>query len=447
MNATSPYINYFQYLPFRSVSAYTSEPLDAIVAHYAADNSILLNTGTSFQDYQNTYGTNALLMLGIAANESSWGTSNIALTNNNLFGLNAVDSSPGESAYYYADARTCIKDFSETYLSRQYLNPENWTYFGGYLGNKASGINVKYASDPYWGEKAASIASAADRLMNNYDLNVYVLGFKDIENSNPVDLDVRAGGDEASELLYTSGLQACQSFIILNESASGGFNRIQSDGVINWDRTGCDSSTGNYNFDTMFAYVSADSISNIQANKGFLDVRDIDWYKESVDFVSSRKIMTGLNNMLFGAALDVSRPQFATILYRVAGNPTVSESSPFPDVGDGDWYSDAIIWCSTNGIITGYEDGMFGLGDNITREQMAVMMYRYAQFKGFDTSASKDISEFPDAGNVSGFALDGMKWAVGTGLITGDGGNINPMGNASRAVCATIIMRFMNYYM
>ena len=108
----------------------------------------MTNSAGLFLNYQNQYGVNAMLAIGVAANESTWGTSDIAVTKNNLFGLNAVDTSPGQSANTYESVDSCIKTFMETYMSKKYLNPGASLYAGGYLGNKASGINVKYASDP-----------------------------------------------------------------------------------------------------------------------------------------------------------------------------------------------------------------------------------------------------------------------------------------------------------
>ena len=105
------------------------------------------------------------------------------------------------------------------------------------------------------------------------------------------------------------------------------------------------------------------------------------------------------------------------------------------------------MWAQENGIVTGYGNGKFGPGDPINREQIAVMMYRYAQYKGYDVTSSADITSFPDNASVSAFALTGMKWAVGKKLITGTGGMLDPQGSAVRAQCAAIITRFMQYYL
>ncbi len=179
----------------------------------------------------------------------------------------------------------------------------------------------------------------------------------------------------------------------------------------------------------------------------FADVNTGDWYAESAAFVNERGIMTGMNDTEFGPGVKLSRAQFATILYRMEGEPEVAyDPAAFPDVREGQFYTAPAMWAKSTGIISGYEDGRFGPADEITREQMAVMMYRYANMRGLDISSEGDMSGFPDAGQVSAFADKEVKWAVGAGLIKGDGGNVNPQGTAERAQCATIIMRFLESY-
>lgn len=179
----------------------------------------------------------------------------------------------------------------------------------------------------------------------------------------------------------------------------------------------------------------------------FTDVNTEDWYYEAAGFVFSRGIMKGMNDAEFGPSVKLSRAQFATILYRIEGEPPVEyDSGAFPDVADNQFYTQAAMWAKNSEVITGYDNGDFGPADEITREQMAVMMYRYAGKLKLDTSARDELGGFPDAEKVSPFADEAVKWAVGEGLIKGDGGNINPQGKAERAQCATIIMRFLNGY-
>lgn len=181
----------------------------------------------------------------------------------------------------------------------------------------------------------------------------------------------------------------------------------------------------------------------------FDDVSTTDWYAEAVTYVNDRGLMTGLGNGRFGPTQNLARAQFAVILYRMEGEPEVEYSPRFPDVGDNIWYTDAIMWASDAGIITGYSNtGKFGPADKINREQMAVMMFRYAGYLGCDTDARADISGFADGYRVSSYAKEAMQWAYANGIITGKYNEtyLEPQGNASRAECATIISRFIVDY-
>ena len=154
--------------------------------------------------------------------------------------------------------------------------------------------------------------------------------------------------------------------------------------------------------------------------------------------------MTGIDETTFAPYEPLARAQFAMILYRMNDEPEVGYTDKFKDIADNVWYTDAILWASEKGVVTGYSNGNFGPADKINREQMAVMMYRYAQAQGYDTSMKADISQYQDAANVSDFAQEAMEWAVGNEIITGkyNETQLDPQGEASRAECATIIMRF-----
>ena len=177
-------------------------------------------------------------------------------------------------------------------------------------------------------------------------------------------------------------------------------------------------------------------------------VQGRDWYYDSVQYAYENGIMTGVNATTFAPGEFLARAQFAVILHRMNGEPAVDYTARFRDVGEGIWYTDAILWAADTDVVTGYSNGNFGPGDNINREQMAVMMYRYAAYKGYDTSVKADFGQYQDAGRVSDFAQEAMQWAVGEQIITGkyNETQLDPQGNASRAECATIMMRFMERY-
>ena len=181
----------------------------------------------------------------------------------------------------------------------------------------------------------------------------------------------------------------------------------------------------------------------------FTDVKESDWYYDTVKYANKTGIMTGLSSNIFGPTQNIARAQFAVILHRMNGKPRMSYQGVFPDVANGIWYTDAILWASNLGVVTGYSDsGYFGPADNITREQIAVMMYRYAKIKGYNTTKRTDIWKYSDGGNVSGFAQEAMKWCVAEGIISGKdyGTRLDPQGHASRAECAAIMQRFLEKY-
>lgn len=261
VNPEQPYYNYFQYLPMRSQSAYTGEELDEILEKTVKKDSKMKDTGKFFVDKQNTYGVHALLMTGIAANESNWGQSAICKQKNNLFGLNATDSDPGANANKYGSIAACIEDFANGWMSRGYLYPKDYRYNGGFLGNKASGLNVKYASDPYWGEKAANIVWRLDSIMEEKDAGAYTLAAKEIIPKEHISVNVRKESDTSSKSLYKTGKAANYVVLVRNPEPVNHFYEIQSDAVLNEHRTEIVKSSGKYNFDTMYSHMSEDYLT------------------------------------------------------------------------------------------------------------------------------------------------------------------------------------------
>ncbi|MGE4484350.1 MAG: S-layer homology domain-containing protein, partial [Oscillospiraceae bacterium] len=143
-----------------------------------------------------------------------------------------------------------------------------------------------------------------------------------------------------------------------------------------------------------------------------------------------------------------TRAMLVTILYRLDSEPSVSDEAAFDDVTSGTWYADAVLWASSNNIVNGYGNGEFGPENNITREQIAAILYNYAQYKGYDVSAPAELDAFTDAGNTSDWAQASMKWAVANGLINGKGdGILDPTGTATRAEIAAMLMRFVDNFL
>ena len=175
----------------------------------------------------------------------------------------------------------------------------------------------------------------------------------------------------------------------------------------------------------------------------FVDVAEGDWFYDAVVYAYQNELMDGVGGNRFAPNSETTRAQLVTILYRLEGQPAVSGDLPFTDVESGTWYTDAILWAAQNNIVNGVSDTEFAPGDDLTRQQLVTILYRYAETKGYDVSASADLAGYPDAGQVQTYAQPAMAWAVAENIIRGmEDGTLKPAGNASRAQIATILMRF-----
>lgn len=175
----------------------------------------------------------------------------------------------------------------------------------------------------------------------------------------------------------------------------------------------------------------------------FTDVGESDWFYESVAFVVQKGLFSGTSHSTFGPEGDMTRAMLVTVLYRLAGEPGGGTNS-FSDVPDRSWYADAVAWASGQGIVKGCGSGEFRPADPITREQLAVILYNYARSRGYSVSGFSDAPQFADGSKVSAWAAEAMKWAAGTGLITGKGsGILDPQGTAARAQVAAVLQRFV----
>ncbi|MCI9234241.1 MAG: hypothetical protein HFH08_06620 [Bacilli bacterium] len=293
INPNNPYYNYYQFLSHRSISNYTGAQIKQDFSAYTSKptshpvtvgQSQLFGEETSFIQYQNEFGANAIMMLGTAKNESSNGTSNIAVNKNNLFGHSAYDSAPGASADGYVSVSQSIFAHAKKFISEGYLDPcDGYTvngngtsskchtgrYYGGNLGDKSSGMNVKYASDPYWGEKAAQNYYYFDKKYSLQDYGKYSIGIKTSNESFPI----KAVPTNDSVTLYTTGNSTSYAVTILGTVTGSEINgnniwyKIQSDPTLNSTKTGIVQDQGEYNFDHNIAYIHSSYIGFVRAGK------------------------------------------------------------------------------------------------------------------------------------------------------------------------------------
>ncbi len=248
-------------------------------------------------------------------------------------------------------------------------------------------------------------------------------------------------------------------FQLSSNGASGCFNTISADHKVVLDGTGAQA----IQFDNAKSRVGSLQLTLAHSNYTFnpepcwmkllawpfadVAAKEGNWKYDNIKYVYDKGIMTGVKETEFQPDVPLTRAMFASVIYRMADEPGVAYKRIFSDVPAGKWYSDAVIWAYENGIVAGLGDGRYGINDNITREQMARMLMEFARVRGYGTGERDDFYRFADASQVSKWATEYMRWAVGSGMISGsmkDGRYyMNPKGQATRAECATMLAQFI----
>ncbi len=177
----------------------------------------------------------------------------------------------------------------------------------------------------------------------------------------------------------------------------------------------------------------------------FIDVPQDKWYHDVVYEANDKGIMTGLKDTTFGPNDPMTRAMVAVVMYRMAGKPEVTYQKYFSDVEKGKWYSNAITWAYENNVIKGYINGKFGVKDNVTREQLAIILNRYVKSLGLVYTADYDLSEFTDANKIASYGVEPLKWTAANGIMSGSKGMMDPKGYATRAMCAKMFLKTLQY--
>ena len=179
----------------------------------------------------------------------------------------------------------------------------------------------------------------------------------------------------------------------------------------------------------------------------FTDVTSGDWFYDAVAYVYDKGMMEGTTDTTFAPAMNLTRSMIAQVLYNLEERPEAPGAAGFPDVAAGAWYADAVNWAAARGIVKGYDTGAFGPEDSVTREQLAAILYRYAQAKGYDTTqGGMAVREFSDSASISDWAQTAMSWAVNAQVLSGKGnGVLDPQGTATRAEVAQMLMNFVEH--
>lgn len=230
INESTPFYNYYQYLPFRSKTNYSSGTIDTYTNNNGGAGGKLVNAGQYFYAVQDKYGINGALQYAMGIHESGWGKSSLSINKNNLFGMNATDNNPYGNGTSFPTVEAGINYHADRYLSWGYTDPiDDARYFGTHVGNKGSGMNVKYASDPFWGEKIAGWYYRFDNTNGLKDYNYYTIGIK---QSNAV-LDVKSAASETSKTLYQTKNKRSNlniiNYPVLITGQQGNYYKIKSD--------------------------------------------------------------------------------------------------------------------------------------------------------------------------------------------------------------------------
>ena len=207
-----------------------------------------------------------------------------------------------------------------------------------------------------------------------------------------------------------------------------------------------DKGDGKYTFKMPASKVTVEAVFTAAKVEGlpFTDVTSGDWFYDAVAYVYDKGMMEGTTDTTFAPTMNLTRSMIAQVLYNLEERPEAPGAAGFPDVAAGAWYADAVNWAAARGIVKGYDTGAFGPEDSVTREQLAAILYRYAQVKGYDTTrGGMAVREFSDSASISDWAQEAMAWAVNAQVLSGKGnGVLDPQGTATRAEVAQMLMNF-----
>ena len=439
INSNNPYYNYYQYLPGRSKTSYTADDINRYFEQYTPNDSLLRNTGSYFIKAQNEYGTNAALLVGIAMNESDRGTSNLAKTKFNVFGTNAKDGYV-QGADKFSSIEECIIRVSNYSFSNGYFNPKSWKYNSSSLGNKSLGANVRYASDPFWSEKAISRMYQLDKFLGGdtglKDYNRYLLGMYTNETSikNTSNKELYSILPQNARTKNTCKGQVGDTTIVLNEKDTYSYNirpdrivpmtetNINGDGTYLWDRDGIVSKNNVKlinevsNLSTDFSLHWAKSFIIDGMNKGWVDTTNV-----------------------FNPENFITRAEFIKIVNRAFNITQIGEES-FSDVNPGDWFYDEVRIATNAGYINGRGNGTFAPYDQITRQEAAKIIGYITNKIDYNFTY---LSAFTDGNSVLDWAKPYVEGVLKAGYMNGyaEYNAFKPSDNIKRAEAVTILSR------
>ena len=386
-NKSFTYYNYYQFLPLRSKTNISADIFNSYISKY--DNSVMRGTGQTFIDAQNKYGINALLLFAMAAHESANGTSGYATKRNNLFGWNAVDADPNQ-ATSFSSVAVCVNQQAGVNL-RGFVDVTDGRFFSSSLGNKGSGLNVKYASDPYWGMEIASIAYQIDKLSKNKNGTLSDYNYYSLSLINKFDIPVKQEPSDGSKTLYTTqyGPHYQEGFIVIDLGTQGSYTKVQStnpideNGNIKTHRTPITTgnlnpiSYGEYDFDRSVAYINSNYLTVInKKNDSTYDKPDKDLsLMQKINNLNVENNVIHIDGLAFIKGMSASNLDKISISINTIDNlskeviktykTTVSE---FDGISFGDTHTYKYIAYSIDMPLSDFDEGSYSLKVSVNND-------------------------------------------------------------------------------
>lgn len=386
-NKSFTYYNYYQFLPLRSKTNISADIFNSYISKY--DNSVMRGTGQTFIDAQNKYGINALLLFAMAAHESANGTSGYATKRNNLFGWNAVDADPNQ-ATSFSSVAVCVNEQAGVNL-RGFVDVTDGRFFSSSLGNKGSGLNVKYASDPYWGMEIASIAYQIDKLSKNKNGTLSDYNYYSLSLINKFDIPVKQEPSDGSKTLYTTqyGPHYQEGFIVIDLGTQGSYTKVQStnpideNGNIKTHRTPITTgnlnpiSYGEYDFDRSVAYINSNYLTVInKKNDVIVDVPDKELsLMQKINNLNVENNVIHIDGLAFIKGMSASNLDKISISINTIDNlskeviktykTTVSE---FDGISFGDTHTYKYIVYSIDMPLSDFDEGSYSLKVSVNND-------------------------------------------------------------------------------
>lgn len=314
-------------------------------------------------------------------------------------------------------------------------------------------VSVSYLSGAFWNDLKATVKQEVDRdtsfILNEAAAQAGQGSGSAFSAQNGVNGD-RVSGITGSGMIWTSGSASVQSGALVD--ATTGTELAVGNGLTAGHRylAGSDvvlvvsSSSAQWMGEGQWTLTHGDPVQP-PASLPFTDVVQGAWYYEDVAFVYQNELFNGDSPTRFAPDDRMQRCMMTTVLHRLAGKPVIGYSGLFRDIPDGQWYTQGTIWAGTLGVVSGVEPGRFDPFANVTRQEIAVILHRYAEKMGYDMSASASLAGFRDAGAVASWGTKAMSWAVGAGILNGSSGALLPNGDATRAEVAAMLHRFASW--